>query len=108
MTSIMIPIATGEANAGRDEDGNVVTTYGKPSAMANILAFLRTLSILVLIFGVVVSGYSIFAMEASFGETPPVPNFVHYLIHLLIHNPAQMAKKATSLVLVFGREEKES
>jgi len=72
LTSIMIPIATGEANAGRDEDGNVVTTYGKPSAMANILAFLRTLSILVLIFGVVVSGYSIFAMEASFGETPPV------------------------------------
>jgi hypothetical protein len=82
--AILTPIATGEANAGLDEDGNVVTTSAGSSGLPMLLTFIRYIALIVLVAGVVVSGYSIFAMEAPYGETPPVSTTVKCVLNLTV------------------------
>jgi len=80
--AILTPIASGQANAGLDEHGNVVTTSSSGSALPMLLTFIRYCALLLVILGVVVSGYSVFAMEASYGETPPVSTTIKCVLNL--------------------------
>jgi len=82
--AILTPIATGEANAGLDEEGNVVTTSASNSALPMLLTFIRYVALVVLVAAVAVSGYSIFAMEAPYGETPPVSTTVKCVLNLTV------------------------
>jgi len=82
LCAILTPIASGQANAGLDEHGNVVTTSSSGSALPMLLTFIRYCALLLVILGVVVSGYSVFAMEASYGETPPVSTTIKCVLNL--------------------------
>merc|ERR1719359_1968577 len=80
--AILTPIASGQANAGLDEHGNVTTTSSSGSALPMLLTFIRYCALLLIILGVIVSGYSVFAMEASYGETPPVSTTIKCVLNL--------------------------
>lgn len=82
--AILTPIASGEANAGLDAEGNVVTTSSSNSGLPLLLTFIRYVALVLLVVGVSVSCYSIFAMEAPYGDTPPVSTTVKCVINLTV------------------------
>merc|ERR1719460_579991 len=81
--AVLTPVVTGEANAERDEDGEVVTTGANAGGAATVITLVRYLALIFMIAGVFFSGYSVFVMEAPPpGETPPVSTTIRCVLNL--------------------------
>jgi len=83
LCAVLTPMLTGELNNEEDEDGNVISTGGGGSSgIATLLTIVRYLALIMIVLATVVSGYSVFAMKASYGETPAVSTTIRCVLNL--------------------------
>lgn len=81
--ALLISAASGESAAALDDDGTVKSRGRSAGAVAYLLTVLKYCAMAVMIVGVGVTGYSLFAMKAPYGETPPVSTTMLCVINLI-------------------------